>query len=470
MKWNWFKKQSMLLLLGAFICGGTLPAKAQEQLSFERYIKEVLDFHPLSMKAQLNLQKSVATLRTARGNFDPEVGAAGNQKLYEDKLYYRKLSSELRVPTLVGLDVVAGYEKNVGRYLNPENQTAANGLVNAGIELNVLQGLLMDERRTALRKAKAFANIAEQQQFLESNELYFNAAEAYLHWANSHQSLQVVEESVVLAKTYFDNTKASYENGEKTAMDTLEAYTMWQDRLNLLQAAMASFTATSNYLNNYLSAADSTVQAANFYPDELGQVIASPVTTSMTMDSLYQLPEIQQTQFQIKALEAERRMKQEKLLPKLKLKYMPLLTPDGDGLPGFNQNDYKWGFDFSFPLLLRKERGDVQLSKIKVLEKQYELEYKSLATFNKITNSQAQIDLITSQLTNQSNNLEGYERLLWAENEKFKLGESSVFLLNKRQEKLLEAQLKFIDLQTKQQLSYLKYQYYTNRLLPETAP
>ncbi|GGF24841.1 hypothetical protein GCM10011339_11200 [Echinicola rosea] len=442
-------------------------AQAQDSgvLDFEQYIQDVLAHHPLSAKARLNAQKAEATVRAARGNFDPVASADFSQKHYDEEIYYRKLASGVRIPTVAGFDLVAGYEKNSGYNLNPENYIAGDdGLWNAGIELNVLQGLLMDEGRTALKQAKAYAAIAEQEQVLQTNDLYFSAAEAYFYWANSHQSLSIVKESVELAGNYFENTKTAYINGEKTAMDTLEAFTVWQDRQNLLQSAQSSYVSTVRNLENFLWDQDGNAYLQGRAPEQLESLREEVTVPPYAIDSLEQHPMLQKSRLDITALEAERRMKQEKLLPKLKLKYMPLLTPDGEGLPGYNENDYKWGFSFSFPLLLRGERGNLQLSKIKVREKLLDLENKTLGLQNKVLNSQAQIGLLANQVANQQQNVEGYERLLWAESEKFNYGESSVFLLNKRQEKYLEGQLKLVDLITKWQLEKLKFGYFSNTL------
>ena len=61
--------------------------------------------------------------------------------------------------------------------------------------------------------------------------------------------------------------------------------------------------------------------------------------------------------------------------------------------------------------------------------------------------------------------MEGYRLLLDGENEKFRFGESSVFLLNKRQEKYINGQLKLIELNIKLQVELLNYLYYSNGLI-----
>jgi hypothetical protein len=57
--------------------------------------------------------------------------------------------------------------------------------------------------------------------------------------------------------------------------------------------------------------------------------------------------------------------------------------------------------------------------------------------------------------------------LLEGENDKFRFGESSVFLLNKRQEKYIDGRMKLVDSQIKLQQEFLDYLYYTNALIEE---
>jgi len=67
----------------------------------------------------------------------------------------------------------------------------------------------------------------------------------------------------------------------------------------------------------------------------------------------------------------------------------------------------------------------------------------------------------------QTQGVVGYEQLLEAENIKFLYGESSVFLLNKRQEKFIDGKLKLVKLKVGLQTEKLNYLYYTNTLIPE---
>ncbi|MFZ4634633.1 MAG: TolC family protein [Saprospiraceae bacterium] len=74
-------------------------------------------------------------------------------------------------------------------------------------------------------------------------------------------------------------------------------------------------------------------------------------------------------------------------------------------------------------------------------QKRVDIENKMRAYLNELQNLQKQIDLYQS-ITNN------YRALLDGENEKFRFGESSVFLINTREQRWLEAQIKLFKLQS----------------------
>lgn len=75
-------------------------------------------------------------------------------------------------------------------------------------------------------------------------------------------------------------------------------------------------------------------------------------------------------------------------------------------------------------------------------EKQLEIENKIKAYFNEALALQQQIKISESALNN-------FQRLFRAEETRFNMGESSLFILNSRENKVLEAQQKLLELKTK---------------------
>ena len=84
---------------------------------------------------------------------------------------------------------------------------------------------------------------------------------------------------------------------------------------------------------------------------------------------------------------------------------------------------------------------------------------------NKTEASRQQQVVLQTQLTLMQQNVEGYRRLLEGENDKFLFGESSVFLLNKRQEKYIDGRLKLVETFIKMEMERLQFLYLINGLV-----
>ena len=127
-------------------------------------------------------------------------------------------------------------------------------------------------------------------------------------------------------------------------------------------------------------------------------------------------------------MEFEKRWKQEQLKPILNVNYNALsyASTNSEALT-YNLNNYKWGFSFAVPVLLRKERGSLQLAKIKLQDAGYERERKRNIITNKILAGRQELKLLNEQALSYQQTVRGYQQLLSAENTLFETGESSLF-------------------------------------------
>ena len=253
---------------------------------------------------------------------------------------------------------------------------------------------------------------------------------------------------------------------KKTAMDTLEAFILYQDAIAYRQKNEMGLIKSRQLIENYLWYNENPVSLQPYIkPENYTNAIFSQPTIFKN-ENLSNHPILLASINKLSVLEIEQKLKREKLKPKLKLKYNPLLATSPNSLsPNFSMNNYKWGFDFSMPLLLRRERGAIQKGEVKIQDTKLDIDNKRNELQNKIQSSWEQQLLLEEQLNLLADNVENYKLLLDGENEKFKYGESSVFLLNKRQEKYINGQLKLIETYIKRQLEILIFLYYSNQLV-----
>ncbi len=420
---------------------------SQEVLGFEEYLAYVKKYHPVVRQANLHLKRGEAELLRARGAFDPKLEIDYSQKEFKGTEYYDILNSTFKIPTWYGLELKAGFEQNEGIYLNPERTVPPEGLFSAGISVSAGQGLIIDKRRADLRVARALRNRTAAERDLMVNEVLYEAAVTYLEWARLYMQLEVYEGFVENAEQRFDGISRSASTGEIPAIDTVEAEIVLQDRVLALEKTRIKVVKQQLDISNFL-------WLENHIPVELQPQIVpetgfllNGVDFAETMEDLLQdfslenHPKLQALQAKLQALEVERRLKVNNLLPKLNLEYN-FLTPDPDVVGNYDTSNYKAGLNFSFPLFLRKERGELKLAEFKLEEASLEVELNRRQIENKLQGLLQELESYRDQLRLSIRMVENYRQLLAAEERKFSFGESSLFLINSRENKLIEARLK----------------------------
>ena len=445
----------------------SVSAQEDEQsiLTFEDYSAIVSQHHPMAVQAELIKQTGDANLQMARGGFDPKLGSNISQKYFKGDQYYSLIDAGLKVPTWFGIEVNAGYEQNGGVFLNPENSTSGGGLAYAGISLPVGRGLFIDERRAELRKAQIYQKSTRVEQRLMMNSLLYEAGKAYWNWFKSYESLLVYQEALTLAEFRFGAVKQQVVFGDKPTIDTLEAGIQLQNRQLALQQAQLEFQNATAMLSVYLWQ-DGQLPLEieeNTTPVDRSTVLLLTTDALMLdrMDSLVAYhPYLQQFRFKIDQLKIDRRMKIENLKPQLDLKYNALNQVVGNNpFADLSINNYNWGVQFSMPIPLRKERGALRLAKLKILDaemgivdQQAQIGFKITASINEWNTTREQTQLYQRTVND-------YLGLLDGERTKFDAGESSLFMVNSRELGYINAQIKYLELLTKNRKAMLATEY-----------
>lgn len=425
-------------------------------LTIDEFLAQLRQNHPISQSAALLSREAAAARLSAGGAFDPELYTDYEDKFFKKSDYWDIGEGGLRIPTIGGLEFGAGYRWATGSFLNPQNfQSPTRGQSFVGLKANLLQGLFTDERRTQLSRAELLGDWNQVEVRAIQNDLAYDALKSYVEWSLATAFYTIVEESIELAELRLEQTIQSYEAGDKPALDTLETQLQLRQRRVDLLAAERDLIATRQMLNTFIWSGDNpAVLSPNTVP-LLPEVVVGTLPQP-TNFSIRNNPALLIYDFKLRDLNLEARLKRQKLLPKLSLKYEALadgfdFTPSNEadlGISDFVLQDNKWGISFSMPLMFRSARADVQLNTIKQERTQLERNQKGGELELKQAQFTEQVRQIGDQLTIYRQIVSDYQSLLEAERTKFRFGESSVFLLNTRENKLLDAQLKLVKLES----------------------
>lgn len=440
----------VLLLLGSFVWGQEQNLK---ELSYNEFLGYVKKYHPLVKSAQLEINKAQANLMMARGGFDPKIEADFDQKQFKDKGYYSVFNSSFKIPTWYGIEVKAGFDNSEGIFVNPENTLPNQGLTSLGITIPVGQGLLINQRMADLRKAKIQIQLSQAERKLQAIEVVYNASIAYFIWKRNYSEVQLYKNYLKNAAIRYKGILTLIKNGDKPAIDSVEAGIVlktrkWNLEDSSLKLAKAKLE-LSNYLwldNNVPLELQDDILPENRLEKTIGETLK---TNEILADniSIENHPKINSIENKLAILEVDRKLKANSLLPKMDVGYHYLSEPNYWNDTNFN--NYKIGLNFKFPLFLRKERGSLQLAKFKIQDTKLSLDLERVQLKNKINAQQTEINSIEKQLQLLSDLVSGNSQMLQSEERLFSLGESSIFLLNSRENNLVSIQLTQLGLENR---------------------
>jgi len=437
---------ALFLLLSTSI---TFSQDNLNELTFEEYLGYVKKNHPLVKQADLKITEAQAKLMKARGGFDPKLEAEYNEKQFSDKNYYSVFNGSFKIPTWYGVEIKAAFDNNEGIYINPENTLPNSGLTSLGISVPIGQGLWINERMADLRKAKIYQKVNEAERKIMITEVIYEASKSYVNWKRSFDEVKLYEDYLKNATTRFNGVTILIEEGDKPAIDSIEAgITVKNRRLNLENANL-KLLKSKLVLSNYLWTEEGTPLELddNIYPES---EIEKDFLFTLKIDefqnfSIENHPKIEALNRKIEILDVETKLFANSFLPKIDLNYNYLSEPST--FDDYRLNDYKFGVNFAFPLFLRKERANLKLAKIRVNESKFSLNFEQQSLISKIESQKFEINSFKKQIKLNTELVNSYDQMLKAEERLFQMGESSLFLINSRENTLVTSQLSNIALQ-----------------------
>jgi outer membrane protein TolC len=453
----------------------TVKGQVSDTLTLLSLFEYVRSTHPVLKQADLLNQTAKQELRLAKGAFDPSLDLHYNRKnLWNYKenwtpaTYFESWQHFFKIPNHIG-DIKFGFERYNGINVNPENFTPPQGLAYLEIELPLARGFLTDPRRIAVQQAKIFIqqNEAERQKII--NKLLFQITKDYFNWSEYYRKYIIQRQAYNLTNDRLRFVKDRVLAGDLAAIDSVEAVTELQKRsLSLKESEMNLRNALQILSVHLWDGEGRPVEIAeNIIPENI--TIPNVRPNISLLDSLQSLaqqwhPELLKLQAKQRILELDKKLYKQELLPRLDFDIKPFFLPATDDKkikldPNYASTNYwvqnyKMGLNFYMPIFLRKERAKFEKAQIKILENKYETIYTQRELLTEIFTHYNEIITYFDLINIQQKNVQLSKQLLDAEIERFRNGESSLFLINSRERSYLSEQEKIIELQIKYRKSF----------------
>ena len=442
-------------------------AQSEEVLTFDVF-KVMLKNHPALRVADLSVEKGQQELTKAKGAFDPKISATHQNKFFKSTEYYNQTYIGVDIPLRAPIILKSSFENANGSFVSPEETTPNGGLLNAGIAVPLGQGLITDKSRTEIRQAEAYQRYSVIEQSRLIQDLRYEAYRQYWEWWMTRKVLDINREWVSIAEQRLTDTKNRFLAGDIASVDTLETAIQVQNRKQKYQSAEAKWAKESLDLTSQLweekelnyvpiESIKNAVPQKEISFDEA--LINTNVLTDRTNTVSSTSPHLLKYTPMLEQLRAEERWKKELMKPVVNLQYNALneATAPADNM--LTMNNYKWGAQISWPILMRKAKGELGITRVKIEELELEVVQKTTVIRNKALASIRQLELLRLQLANVSGNVNNMQRLLDAEREKFNSGESSVFLINTREQQLFDLRVQEAEISTQLKLQEIEILY-----------
>lgn len=450
-----------------------LSAPSDSVLSPDKFAKQVARNHPSILVSQIAVSAANSKVLSARSFTEPSISLSHDRKKYDAKNYWNLLGGELKVPTVYGVNFYGAFDKNSGAYINPEKSTPIAGLYAGGIEIPIGRDLWMNKGRLSILKARI--GVARSEQILRQsiNETLYDAMNAYWYWTATYHILENNRKAKEISYQQLQIIKSLAYLGERPIIDTLESHIQWQNRTIIAQEAEADYLSASQELRTYLwnDSLYWQFQDKQLIPSDLEAIDLEGILieeySKTEIDSILQNhPVINDLNLQSEQVRRDIQFSKNQLLPKLSFKYNMLggVNERFVAAQTLGTDYYKASVSFGIPLFLRKERANLQLGRLKQNELNYKTQLKSRELDSKLQSSYINYKISLSNTSQMRSTVANFYTLMRAEEVRFQNGESSVFLINQRENMYFQSQAKLINLEIKWRQNLLKYHLYRGDL------
>ncbi|WP_407658984.1 TolC family protein [Legionella lytica] len=433
-----------------------------QKLSLMKVLESIDTHYPQVKIARLEVIKASGAFVNAKGQFDPSLEAStrsqpagGYINNYGD--------TQLTIPTLYnGVKLFAGYRNGEGNWpIYYQNYlTNSGGEYRAGLSLPLLRDRLIDKERTGLLSSAQLMLMKEQDAEAIKIKIYQEAIKAYWQWVEAGLQLNTFRQLLHLAQKRQHAIEQQASLGDLPKLAISENLQQIVQREQLLNQGQMIFEQAGVNLSLYFRD-----PKGNPRVPEIGS-LPDLTSTSYPIDaSLTEHPGIKKLNHYATIMRLKRNQARNELLPQLDATAYTFKQNGTGGYPLMIPQAAMVGVSFKFPLLQRQAKGNLiqaesELRQVRV-EKRFLYEQLSNEFANMligINRSRQQVSLLKKELTLA-------QKVQQGETKKFYQGDSTLFLVNQREQMTTQVQLNTLHAQVQLEELKAKARYFasTNR-------
>ncbi|CAM2765507.1 TolC family protein [Legionella worsleiensis] len=418
-------------------------------------VLQSIDLHYPQVKiAHLEVVKASGVLVNAKGQFDPMLEATtrsqpagGYINNYGD--------AQFTVPTLYnGVKLFAGYRNGEGDWpIYYQNfLTNSGGEYRAGLSLPLVRDRLIDKERTGLLSSAQLILMKQQDAEAIKIKIYQEAIKAYWQWVEAGLQLKTFKQLLELAETRQHAIEQQAQQGDLPQLAVSENLQQIIQREQLLNQGQMIFEQASINLSLYFR----NPRGKPLIPEETSLPALAQPTKSPTGSGLplIEHPGIKKLNFYANMMKLKRNQARNELLPQLDATAYTFKQNGTGGYPLLIPQAAMVGVSFKFPLLQREAKGNLIQAESELRQIRVEKKFLYEQLHNELSNILIGINRGIRQVSLLKKELRLALKVQEGETKKFYQGDSTLFLVNQREQATTQVQLNSLHAQI--QLAELK--------------
>jgi outer membrane protein TolC len=424
----------MMRTLGLWIA--LTPAALGQVVPWNEFIGTVRDRSVDVRVAQAKVREAQAKRMAAFAAFEPRIDLSSEGKDYGNDLQYRLDRAEARVGLPGGIDLVGGASQATGAFINPERKTPTEGLANFGISAPLGGALIFSDRQYAWGAASRDLELEEAKLDRVQRKVTLDAVKAYTFWQAQSEVQSAVDDALAVAAERLRLVREAFRLGERSEMDTLEAYLSWVDRrADAAKQQNLSAAAVADVERLLRGAEDISVNVRGARPEERPVILGLNAELSIAGPGAQNVPELAMAGA---ALRRERLATTTAWAQWLPAPYVDYRMIQWGG-SAWNPESVQWKVGLAVPLFNQKARADLAGAQARLRAAQANATSTQNAVEVLRTQLAQQVQALDSELKALTASETAAYALLQQERRRFALGESTMFILATRETKYLEA-------------------------------
>ena len=425
-------------------------AQKKNYLEIEDVLRSVSRCYPKIKIADLEINKSKGEYITALGKFDPSLNldtasqpVGGYINNYGD--------TELDIPTLYnGVKFFGGYRNGQGNWpIYYQNYlTNSGGEYRAGLSLPLLRDRLIDKERAGLLTKEESIRMKQHDAAFTKIKVFQEAIKAYWQWVQAGLQFATFKQLKILAEKRQSAIVSQANHGDLPKLAIAENMQQIMQRNQLVNQGKMIFEQAKINLSLYYRDKEGKPQL----PPDSALPFDLLVKSAHPREALLQLeehPSLKKINNYSKIIKIKYELAKNELLPHLDGTAYTFKQNGTGGYALLIPQAAMLGVSFKFPLLQREAKGKVlsvrnELQQIRA-EKKFLLEQLK----NELASLLIGIKIYHNQMVLLNKELVLAAKVQRGETKKFYAGDSTLFLVNQREQTTAQVQLNVINAQVK---------------------